>query len=271
MKTTSKELKLRARKRLKGKYGICVGAGLIAGALMSVVFMIFLMVSVVLGVANETLFYGGSEFGVGFVLMQAAIIIFTVVISAVMALFLPGMMKMYYNISTDQKYGLYDLLFALKNKPLKFLGLYFMIVLISIVLSIPYFIVLIVSIITDFIPIMIVLLVLMYLLLLVGSLMCSIYFSQSFFILMESTDKGVLQSMRESVELMRGNKGRFFYIILSFTGMILLGYGSFGIGFLWIFPYVHCTFTEFYLDIKAEKTNIILASPMDSSYESMQI
>jgi uncharacterized membrane protein len=271
MKTTSAELKLRARKRLKGKYGICVGAGLIAGALVSVLFVIFIMVTIVLGVANNTLFYGGSEFGVGFVLMQTAAIFFGIVISAVMALLSPGMMKMYYNMSTDQKYGLYDLLFALKNKPLKFLGFYFIMVLIGIVLSIPYIIVLIVSVITNFIPIMIVLLVLMYLVLLAGSLICSIYFSQSLFILIESNDKGVLQSMRESVELMKGNKGRFFYIILSFTGMILLGYGSFGIGFLWIFPYIHCTLTEFYLDIKAEKTKIIIASPTDHSYESMQI
>lgn len=121
MKTTSKELKLRARKRLKGKYGISVGAELVACALMTVVFMIFLMVSVVMGVASETLFYGGSEFGVGFVLMQVAIFFFSIVTTAVMALLLPGMMKMFYNISTDQKYGLYDLMFALKNKPLKFL------------------------------------------------------------------------------------------------------------------------------------------------------
>jgi uncharacterized membrane protein len=139
------------------------------------------------------------------------------------------------------------------------------------VISIPFFVVLAVSYITDFIPIMILLLVFMYFVLLAGSVLACIYLSQSLFILIESTDKGVLQSMRESVELMKGNKGRYFYILLSFTGMILLGYGSFGIGFLWIFPYIHSTFTEFYLDIKAEKTNIIIASPMDSSYESMQI
>jgi uncharacterized membrane protein len=271
MKTTSAELKLRARKRLKGKYGICVGAELVASVIVSVLSMIFGMIIVVMEIANSSSFYGRSKFGIEFLLTQAVIIFFALAITAAMALLMPGMMKMYYNMSTEQSYSISDLMFVLKNKPLKFLGLYCVMMLIGLVISIPFFVVLAVSYITDFIPIMILLLVFMYFVLLAGSVLACIYLSQSLFILIESTDKGVLQSMRESVELMKGNKGRYFYILLSFTGMILLGYGSFGIGFLWIFPYIHSTFTEFYLDIKAEKTNIIIASPMDSSYESMQI
>lgn len=269
MKATSAELKLRARRRLKGKYAISVGAGLIVGAILSILITIFLVISIALGIANETLFYGGSDSGVGFVLMQIFIIFFSIIITVSMALIMPGVMKMFLNICTDQKYGISDLMFAVKNKPLKFLGVYFIMMLIQLVLSIPYIIVLIVATITDFILIMTILLILMYLLLLAGSIMSSIYLSQALFILIDSTDKGVLQSLRESVELMKGNKGRLFYIMLSFTGMMLLGYGSMGIGFLWIMPYIHCTLTEFYLDIKADKAANVPVSPIDYSYEVM--
>lgn len=270
MKTTSAELKLRARRKLKGKYPISIGAGLIIGAILSVLFTVFIIFSVIFGATSERLFYDGLDSGIGFALFQIFTILFGIIYTAVMALLMPGYIKMFLNITTDQKYGISDLAFALKNKPLKFLGIHLLLFLIGIILGIPFMVVFVVSIITDFIPIMIVLLFLMYIALLVGCIMTTIYFSQCLFILIESTDKGVLQCLRESVELMKGNKGRFFYIMLSFTGMMLLGYASMGIGLLWIMPYIQCTFTEFYLDIKADKTESVPVSQVDHSYESMQ-
>ena len=49
---------------------------------------------------------------------------------------------------------------------------------------------------------------------------------------------------------MRGNKGRYFYMGLSFLGILLLTYGTLGIGMLWTIPYMMCTTVYFYLDIK---------------------
>jgi uncharacterized membrane protein len=270
MKTTSAELKLRARRKLKGKYPISVGAGLIIGAVLSVLITVFIIFAIIFGVTSERLFYDGLDSGIGYILFQIFTILFGIIYTAVMALLMPGYIKMFLNITTDQKYGISDLVFALKNKPLKFIGINLLLFLIGIIIGIPFMVVFVVSIITDFIPVMLVLLVLMYIALIVGSIVVTIYFSQCFFILIESPDKGVLQCLRESVELMKGNKGRFFYIMLSFTGMMLLGYGSMGIGLLWIMPYIQCTLTEFYLDIKTERTESVPASQVDHSYESMQ-
>lgn len=269
MKTTSAELKKRAKARLKGRYGMCVGTEFIVSAVMSVFFLIYFLIALFMGVANAALFTGGSEFGPGFILMQIVVIFFSVILVAALGLLMPGILKLYYNISTDQNPGFSDLLFGLKNKPLKFLGLYLVQVLIGILCSIPYIIVFVVAVITDYMPVMIVLLVLMYFVLLAGTIISSIYLSQSMYILIEATDKGVFQSVRESAEMMRGNKGRLFYIYLSFIGMVFLGYLSMGIGFLWILPYMHATYTEFYLDLKAQQAPAVYYSQPDVSYESM--
>lgn len=269
MKTTSAELKKRAKARLKGRYGMCVGTEFIVSAVMSVFFLIYFLIALFMGVANAALFTGGSEFGPGFIMMQIVVIFFSIILVAALGLLMPGILKLYYNISTDQNPGFSDLLFGLKNKPLKFLGLYLVQVLIGILCSIPYIIVFVVAVITDYMPVMIVLLVLMYFVLLAGTIISSIYLSQSMYILIEATDKGVFQSVRESAEMMRGNKGRLFYIYLSFMGMVFLGYLSMGIGFLWIFPYIHATYTEFYLDLKAQQAPAAYYSQPDVSYESM--
>lgn len=66
------------------------------------------------------------------------------------------------------------------------------------------------------------------LLLFVPGIIAAICYSQAFYILADNPEKGVMQCIRESKEMMRGNKGRYFYTCLSFLGwMILAGIPSF--------------------------------------------
>ena len=51
---------------------------------------------------------------------------------------------------------------------------------------------------------------------------------------------------------MRGNKARKFYIACSFLGLSLLSGLSFGIGLLWVSPYINQVNAEFYRDITGE-------------------
>ena len=55
--------------------------------------------------------------------------------------------------------------------------------------------------------------------------------------------------MQQSKELMKGNRIRYFYLLISFFGISLLGVVSLGIGFLWIVPYMIMTEVEFYRDL----------------------
>ena len=49
--------------------------------------------------------------------------------------------------------------------------------------------------------------------------------------------------------LMKGQRGRLFFLELSFLPLILLCILSFGIGFLWLNPYMQMTYTCFFLDL----------------------
>lgn len=80
----------------------------------------------------------------------------------------------------------------------------------------------------------------------------------------ENPEMTVPTGFRTSCALMRGNKARLFLLHLSFIGWYLLGLCSLGIGFLWIYPYILQTSTNFYLDLtggfdkKAEHIDITI-------------
>ena len=99
------------------------------------------------------------------------------------------------------------------------------------------------------IPIIIGLLVLS----LVLSVFINIIFSLVFFVMLDNEDLSIMQCFKKAVGLMKGNKGRLFYIYLSFVGMWFLVVLSFGIGYLWVEPYMIQTYTMFYLDVIGEE------------------
>lgn len=71
-------------------------------------------------------------------------------------------------------------------------------------------------------------------------------YALTYYILSDNRGLEVMDSVNKSVELMKGNKIRLFLLYLSFIGWYVLGVISFGIGFIWILPYVEATIAEFY-------------------------
>ena len=49
--------------------------------------------------------------------------------------------------------------------------------------------------------------------------------------------------------MMKGSKGRLFYIDLTFVPLMLLCVLTCGIGLLWLMPYMQATKANFYLDL----------------------
>lgn len=270
MKITSKELKKRAKQKLQGNYGVCVGVQLIVGAIMTIIFMMVFFAILIGGILGTDRIPGAGGVMTEYIIIITVVGIATVLMLVLVSLFTPGMLKIYLNISDNERAKMADLLYGFKNKPHKFIGLSFIIFLLVIVWSIPYYVVLAVATITDFIPVMVVLLIITYLLLLVGVMITSLYVSQAMFIFVEEPDKGVFQCIRESAELMKGNKGSLFYINLSFMGLLILGYFSLGIAYLWITPYMYATLTEYYKELKPKKVLHPDGYPYDSSYDSLQ-
>lgn len=57
------------------------------------------------------------------------------------------------------------------------------------------------------------------------------------------------EAVRRGVELMSGNYGRLFGLWLRFFGWYLLCLLTFGIGFIWLFPYISAAMAAFYDDL----------------------
>lgn len=58
-----------------------------------------------------------------------------------------------------------------------------------------------------------------------------------------------------SMKMMDGNKGKLFLLDLSFIGWALLCILTFGIGYLWLTPYMQSSRAKFYEELKARKMN----------------
>ena len=69
------------------------------------------------------------------------------------------------------------------------------------------------------------------------------------YVLAEFPDLSVMDALRESKRLMKGNKWRMFCLQLSFWGWIVLSVFTFGIGYIWLFPYMSAANAAFYMDV----------------------
>ena len=71
----------------------------------------------------------------------------------------------------------------------------------------------------------------------------------TYFLLLDFPDKKIGDILRSSFRLIKGNRKRLFLLELSFIPLQLLAFLSFGVGNLWLSPYMHMTYTLFYMDL----------------------
>lgn len=76
------------------------------------------------------------------------------------------------------------------------------------------------------------------------------------YILYENPQLTANQAITESRRLMDGNKWRLFCLEMSFIGWAFLSLFTFGIGVLWLRPYMEAAYAAFYQEIKWEKYRI---------------
>ncbi len=94
--------------------------------------------------------------------------------------------------------------------------------------------------------------VLWSLLLIVPGIMAALAYSQAYYIISESDSIGALDAISRSKRMMMGNKWKLFCLYWRFFGWALLCMLTFGIGFLWLTPYVMVSMAKFYDDLKEQ-------------------
>ncbi|KHF31013.1 hypothetical protein LR68_00503 [Anoxybacillus sp. BCO1] len=82
--------------------------------------------------------------------------------------------------------------------------------------------------------------------LIIPGIIKSLSYSQTFFLLKDHPEYSALQAISESKKRMKGYKGKLFLLYLSFIGWGLLSMLTFGIGFLWLVPYIYTSLAAFY-------------------------
>ncbi len=80
--------------------------------------------------------------------------------------------------------------------------------------------------------------------------------SQVFFLLQDFPQYSAKELLKMSCRIMKGHKGRLFYISVSFLPLYILGTFSFCIAFLWLIPYTNTVMANFYMDLMKNRNRI---------------
>lgn len=247
MKISSAQFKLLARKLLLGRYGLAIGAQLVIYA-VTVGVTIALEIFMVFGMIAAALM-GDTVVNVFMIVVFA--VVFTVIFMLEMMM-MPGLIRMYMNMCKGQKAQVSDIFFVFRNRPGKFAGAALLLLLITAVIMIPNFVLSYTTVYTGQFTFFGIFLIIYAVMLTVLSIYVMLNYGMFYFILVEDPDKGIWEALSESRHLMNGNRGRYFCLGLSFAGWVILAYMTFGIGFLWLGPYLLCTSILFYLDLKPQ-------------------
>lgn len=90
------------------------------------------------------------------------------------------------------------------------------------------------------------------LLLIIPGIMKAFSYALTPYILLDEPELTAKQAISRSCEIMQGRRWKLFCLYLSFIGWGILCLLTFGIGFLWLVPYMNASVAAFYEDARAE-------------------
>lgn len=229
---SSTSLKSKAKGQLLGRYGILAGTYAIH----------MLCVSALSGITSLFLNPGS---------VIEYIIYFAVsfLISIFSGLFSYGECYIYLKTSCGQQPVLNDLFYGFKQTPDRVIRVAVIFSLISYLLNLPVFLFSLLPQDTLLNGYDMLLFSLLIVICAVIGVILMLTYSQSYYLLLDFPDYSARDALRKSRDLMKGSKGRLFYIDLTFVPLMLLCVLTCGIGFLWLMPYMQATKANFYLNL----------------------
>ena len=238
--TSRRELKNYAKQAMSGKYGILILAFVAVQALA----LISSMISTALFPGEET---------IDIVLSYAFTFIMTLLINVVAA----GMNYMYLNIARGKAYSLNDLFYFYRHHPDRVIVVGFFMAVLNLLTMLPY------TIYSNAnlpgkdasVEALITWLYTGVVLMIVGMIVYQILvipLEMTYYILADKPELKSTEAMKESLEMMHGNFGRYLMLKISFIPLMFLSVFTFYIALLWIFPYMAMTEVMFYRDLTGE-------------------
>lgn len=247
MKYSSRDLKSLARKQLTGKYSIYISAYVVYLLITNIAGMLLNLITgnltSVQGIANLLESKNFSPLIIYFII--------TLILGLILSVLSLGFNKMFLDGSRGYQIRFSDLFYGFRHHPDRVILMQMIIELISVTCCLPGFICILYGAYAEG-PAPLILGVLLLIPGLVVLIYISLAFSQAMYLMADYDDIGPVQALKESNRMMKGHKGRLFYIQLSFIGITLLGLISCYIGTLWVFPYTSMTYADFYRNLGGE-------------------
>lgn len=225
------EMKSAARELLLGKYGRYIGAYITAELLLTLISFI-----------ASSVLPADSTWGMVFNLA------ISFVIELIGAVFLLGMIHFTMNICTGRPYQLSDVFYGFRSHPDKAIICKFLFLTAELICMLPAILFAVLYYITE----NALLLIASSILLVIGMVIAviihlSLYFV--YYLILDYPDATIKELLQYCADMMNGHRIKLFYLYASFLPMYALGILSFGIGLLFVEPYVNVTVAQFYLDV----------------------
>ena len=235
MKRKVKELKRIARGNLTGNYMILMKAFIWINAFVMLVEMPFSMLQTEDIWSSQNIIY----------------LIAQILINIIAIILVCGQYKMHLSVARTGKADFKDFFSLLKNQPDRYILANLILFGISLVCLIPTFASLAILYYIDTL-VMIVLALVLNIISLILITYTTLTYNLVFYTLLDDENITAIEALKSIRQMMKTHKKRYLYMQFSFLGLFLLNVLSFGIGILWIEPYMTQTTTLFYLDTKGE-------------------
>ncbi len=229
---SSAELKAIAKERLFGKYGTVIGASVLVLAITSFITLfstIFIDTNKISGVI--------ANFIISFI------------ISLFAALLTSGEKYLYLKVACGQPVTISDVFYGFKFYPNKAVMIQLFISALLYLFMLPMTILAYMVMRNPDNSLLMLGYSLSMILYGVAAMIVELVYFLTFYLLHDFPGYSVTELLSMSRRLMKGSKGRLFYLMVSFFPLFLLGALSCGAAYLWIIPYMNTTMAEFFLDL----------------------
>lgn len=227
-----------AKETLKGNFSIPIFSLLaIAG------------INMLISQLTGALFRGGSVFNI--VISQ----LFLFIVTLIMGIFSAGLSCMLLNMARGNAYSFRDLLYFFKNHPDRVIVVGFVMGIIDLVVSIPYFYV---SYFMDPGTTLeeqldwLMRLGLMLLISIILNFLITLPMSLTYYFLADDLNLGGIDAIKKSIKVMKGKILKYFFLQVSFLPLFVLSVFTLYIALLWIIPYMEMSSVMFYRDCIGE-------------------
>ncbi len=228
---SSSALKADARELLLGKYKPTVAAYFIMELLISMVLSFFQTPGNLRTPAGLVIYYAGY-----FIILLLS------------SVFMVGQNYLYLNIYREKEFATNNLWYGFRFCADRTMFVYLVILGKSLLCTIPCIIATVLLVSTkNYYLFLLVAACVIYAL--IATTVISIDYSQALYLILDHPDLSARQLLAQSKEMMKGHRGSYFFLLVSFFGIFLLSIMTFGIGMLWIYPYFTATKTGYYLEL----------------------